>query len=226
MGVFLKFVLHLLANILWQRIGGKGGIPPVRLPKGKKPVVIPVVSPWQTVVVMWTARKMWAAFGGQFKDRLAASPHGAAQQVGSWLPNAPAKPQAVKPAASKAVAAKATPSAPAVASRAPQTWAGTALPAAPASPATPPATPRAAAPTAQAQAVPAATTMPAPRPASNYATRQIDDQDAAPAKAPDAPAPAAAAPSAPPPPAPAMVPSTQASNLRAGSLLSSLRRRS
>lgn len=227
MGV-LKFLVHLLANIIWQRIGGKDGIPPVRLPKGKGPVVIPVMSPWQTVVAMWTMRKLWAAFGGQFKDILSSSPNGTAQQVGSWLPNAPAKPK--KPAASKAAAV--APSVPAPNLRAPQTWTATAQPAATPAPPSPPAA------QAAAPGTPPAATSPAPRRAPNYATRPFnaDDQDAAAGVAPVAPAPTAAvppapvaAPAAPPvaaPPTPVDSPAAPGSKLRPGSLLSSLRRRS
>ena len=216
MGVFLKFVLHLMANILWAKIGGKGAIPPVRLPKGKKPVSIPVVSPWQTVVVMWTARKMWAAFGGQFKDILASSPNGAAQHLGTLLPDAPAKPK--KPGAPKA--ASPASSAPVAAPRASQTWAGTAKPVPAPAPPSPPA----------ASTPPAAPPMPAPRPAPNYATRPLNDYNAAPddtsATAPAASSPPVAVPPTPVPPTPVDSPAAPASKLRPGSLLSSLRRRS
>lgn len=216
MGTFLKFVLHLMANILWQRIGGKGATPPVRLPKGKKLVDIPVVSPWQTVMVMWAARKVWSSFGGKFKDILAASPHGPAQQLGSWLPNPPAKAKPSKPAAPKA----AVPAPIAPAPRAPQTWAGMAQPAAPAPPSH--AVPHVAAP-----ATPSVTPKPTPRPAPNYATRQFNDQDDAPAATPTSPAaPVATVPDAPAPDAPPTPPVAAGSKLRPGSLLSSLRRRS
>lgn len=213
MGVFLKFVLHLMANILWQKIGGKGAIPPVRLPKGKKPVSIPVVSPWQTVVVMWTARKMWAAFGGQFKDILASSPNGAAQHLGTLLPDAPAKPK--KPDTSKA--ASPASNTPAAAPRAPQTWAGTAKPVPAPAPPSPPAA-----------STPPAAPVPTPRPMPNYATRPLNDYNAAHA-APDdtsATAPTASAPPVAVPPTPVDSPAAPASKLRPGSLLSSLRRRS
>lgn len=220
MGLFLKYLVHLVANILWQSIGGKGAVPPVRLPKGKKPVTIPVVSPWQTVVVMWVARKAWAAFGSQFKDILASSPHDAAKQVGSWLPNPSAKAKASKATEPKpaAPAAKA-PAAP----RAAHTWTASAQPAGTGptpSKATPPASPA-----TQAPAAPQ-TPRPATRPSPNYATRQLDDQDAA----PDYAAAAAVAPVVPSPPAQAPVtappatPPTPTSMPRIGSLLASLRR--
>lgn len=87
MGVFVKFLVSLVAHLIWQRVGGKGGIPPVRLPRANKPVIIPTVSTWQLMIAMWVMKKFWAQYGGQVKTRLTDTPHPIPRRIGSWLPD-------------------------------------------------------------------------------------------------------------------------------------------
>ena len=146
MSVFFRFVMTLLANVAWQRIGGKGAVPPVRLPRTKGPINIPVLTPWQMMAAMWVARKAWGRYGNQVKSRIDAVNHPAARQVGAWLPDPDL-----------------TASAPnAGAMHAPRTWTTTAQPAAPQAATAQPA-PSAAAP------------PPTSRPARDYDTRKLDD---------------------------------------------------
>jgi hypothetical protein len=202
MGVLLRFLFNLAANLAWQRAGGKGAIPPVKLPKGKRPVNIPVLAPWQMMAAMWVVRKMWGLLGHRVKDTLATSPNLAARQVGTWLPDPPADPNAPPAASSKISKINAPPVAPAPsASRASRTWIGAAQPA-PSGAKTAPSAP--AAPTPSAPPAPQPTTQVPPRPVRDYGTRRLDDTDGA--------ADAAATPAATPP------------TPRIGSLLGSLRR--
>jgi hypothetical protein len=87
MGVFVKFLVSLVAHLLWQRVGGRGGIPPVRLPRSNKPVIIPAVSTWQMMIAMWIMKKFWAQYGGHVKTRLSDTSHPIPRRIGSWLPD-------------------------------------------------------------------------------------------------------------------------------------------
>jgi hypothetical protein len=106
MGVFVKFLVSMVMHLLWQRVGGKGAIPPVRLPRSNKPVIIPAVSTWQLMIAMWVLKKFWAQYGGQVKSRLTDTSHPIPKRIGSWLPDTDAASHAV-------VNAPATPATPA-----------------------------------------------------------------------------------------------------------------
>ena len=86
MAVFLRFLLTMAANFAWQRIGGRGAIPPVKLPRSKQPLNLPILAPWQMMVGMWMARKFWGRYGTQVKDKFDNAAHPAARAVGSWIP--------------------------------------------------------------------------------------------------------------------------------------------
>ena len=86
MAVFIRFLLTVAANFAWQRIGGRGAIPPVKLPRSKQPLNLPVLAPWQMIVAMWMARKFWGRYGTQVKDKLDNAAHPAARTVGAWIP--------------------------------------------------------------------------------------------------------------------------------------------
>ena len=87
MAVFLRFLLTVVANFAWQRIGGRGAVPPVKLPRSKQPLNLPVLAPWQMMVAMWVARKFWGRYGVQVKDKLDNANHPAARVVGSLIPD-------------------------------------------------------------------------------------------------------------------------------------------
>lgn len=87
MAVFLRFLLTVAANFAWQRIGGRGAVPPVKLPRSKQPLNLPILAPWQMMVAMWMARKFWGRYGTQVKDKLDNAAHPAARAVGSMIPN-------------------------------------------------------------------------------------------------------------------------------------------
>ena len=86
MAGFIRFLLTVAANFAWQRIGGRGAIPPVKLPRSKQPLNLPVLAPWQMMVGMWIARKFWGRYGTQVKDKFDNAAHPAARTVGSWIP--------------------------------------------------------------------------------------------------------------------------------------------
>ncbi len=89
MAVFLRFLLTMVANFAWQRLGGRGAVPPVKLPRSKQPLNLPVLAPWQMMVAMWIARKFWGRYGVQVKDKLDNATHPAARAVGSLIPDDP-----------------------------------------------------------------------------------------------------------------------------------------
>ena len=86
MTVFLRFLMTVAANFAWQRIGGRGAIPPVKLPRSKQPMNLPILAPWQMMVGMWMLRKFWGRYGTQVKDKFDSAAHPAARTVGSWIP--------------------------------------------------------------------------------------------------------------------------------------------
>lgn len=90
MNILFKFLATLIANMIWQRVGGKGAIPPVRLPRSGKHINVPAVGSWQMMIAMWVLKKFWHQYGGSVKTRLTDMPHPVPRRVGSWLPDAPA----------------------------------------------------------------------------------------------------------------------------------------
>jgi hypothetical protein len=120
MSAFVRFLIGLAANMAWRRIGGGGAAPPVRLPRSKGPIPVPVLTPWQMMVGMWVARKVWNSFGDRVKSTLESSGHPAARQVGTWLPDTPGA-----SGAAKGTAAPGTTMTP------PRVWTTTAQPAPP-----------------------------------------------------------------------------------------------
>ena len=125
MAVFLRFLLTMAANFAWQRIGGRGAVPPVKLPRSKQPLNLPILAPWQMMVGMWAARKFWGRYGTQVKDKLNNAAHPAARTVGSWLPtDLNSDPKMAASAAGNAANANLQAGAPA-----PRVWTTTAQPA-------------------------------------------------------------------------------------------------
>ena len=86
MSVFLRYLASMLLHLMWRRAGKGGPLPPVRLP-GKGPVNLPVLGPWQMMVAMWLANKIWEKYGRDVKAHLMSTNHPAARGVGSMLPD-------------------------------------------------------------------------------------------------------------------------------------------
>ena len=90
MNVFLKFVFSLIAHAAWKRIGGGGAVPPIRLPRSKRVIGVPVLSSWQVMAAMWMAKKLWNRYGGTMKTRLTNAKNPVVRRVGSYVPDATA----------------------------------------------------------------------------------------------------------------------------------------
>lgn len=89
MNILLKFLFSLIAHTLWKRIGGGGAVPPIRLPRSKRIVNIPVFTSWQLMVVTWLARKAWHRYGDTVKTRLVNAENPVVRRVGSYVPDSP-----------------------------------------------------------------------------------------------------------------------------------------
>lgn len=87
MNVLLKFLFSLIAHAAWRRIGGRGAVPPVKLPKTKAPINVPVFSSWQLMAMMWLAKKVWQRHGGTVKTRLVNADNPVVRRVGSYVPD-------------------------------------------------------------------------------------------------------------------------------------------
>lgn len=87
MNKLLQFLFSLLAHAAWRRIGGGGAVPPIKLPRGKAPIPIPVFSSWQLMVMMWLIKKVWQRHGGSVKTRLVNAENPVVRRVGSYVPD-------------------------------------------------------------------------------------------------------------------------------------------
>lgn len=88
MPIFLRYLLSLIFHMTWSRVGKGAPVPPVRLPrKGKGPVTLPAIGPWQLMMAMWLVNKIWGKYGNNVKSHLLTAPHPAAKGLGSLLPD-------------------------------------------------------------------------------------------------------------------------------------------
>jgi hypothetical protein len=86
MSTLLKYLLSLAVHTMWMRSGKGGPVPRIPVPKGKKPVNLPVIGPWQMMLVTWLARKLWQRYGDDVKARVGKVDHPAARQIHDWIP--------------------------------------------------------------------------------------------------------------------------------------------
>jgi hypothetical protein len=56
------------------------------MPRGKGPVNLPVIGPWQVMITMWVLRKVWDKYGGDVKSHLSNVNHPAARRIGDLIP--------------------------------------------------------------------------------------------------------------------------------------------
>ncbi len=91
MAVFLKYLMILLVHLIWEHIGGRGPVPPIRVPK-KGPVTLPAISGWHVLIAFWLTKQLWShygqAVGGKVqeraKDRCAAARDRVNARVAAW----------------------------------------------------------------------------------------------------------------------------------------------
>lgn len=86
MSTFLKYLLSIAFHAAWMRAGKSGPVPPIRLPRGKGAVPLPVIGPWQMLVATWAMRKLWQRYGDDVRAKVGQVDHPAAQRVHDWLP--------------------------------------------------------------------------------------------------------------------------------------------
>ena len=92
MSIFFRYLFAILVQMAWSRVGKGGPVPPIRLPgKGKDPVKLPLIGPWQMMVAMWMMNKFWDRYGRDVKLKLMDTSHPVARRVGSLLPGAAGK---------------------------------------------------------------------------------------------------------------------------------------
>ena len=86
MSVFFRYLISMLVQMMWMRMGNRGPVPPIRVPR-KGPVNLPVIGPWQMMITMWMMKTFWEKYGRDVKLKLMSSDHPVAKRVGSLLPN-------------------------------------------------------------------------------------------------------------------------------------------
>ena len=87
MGTFLKYLLSLAFHMAWARSGKGGPVPPIRLPKGRGTIPVPVIGPWQMLLVSWALQKLWQRYGDDVRARVGKVDHPVAERVHDWLPS-------------------------------------------------------------------------------------------------------------------------------------------
>jgi hypothetical protein len=90
MATLLKYLLSLAVHSAWMRAGKGGAAPPLRMPGGKA-VPLPVIGPWQMLLISWVARKLWQRYGDEVRTRVAKVDHPAAQRLHDWIPSTTAQ---------------------------------------------------------------------------------------------------------------------------------------
>lgn len=94
MSVLIRYLLSLAVHLAWQRIGKGKAVPPIRVPVGRgKRGPLPVLSSWQIMAATYVLRRVWSAYGGEIRARLATAKHPAVRSLASKIPDpvAPAK---------------------------------------------------------------------------------------------------------------------------------------
>ena len=86
MGTLVKYLLSLAVHAAWMRAGKGGATPPIRMPGKKAPVNLPVIGPWQMMLITWMVRKLWTRYGDDVKARVGQVDHPAARQIHDWIP--------------------------------------------------------------------------------------------------------------------------------------------
>ena len=89
MGTLLRYLMAYAVQVMWQRSGKGGATPPMRMPFGKnkgKAMPMPMIGPWQMMIMMWIARQIWAIYGNQVKAKLSGVNHPVASHIGNILP--------------------------------------------------------------------------------------------------------------------------------------------
>jgi hypothetical protein len=87
MATFIKYLLSLALHTAWMRAGKSGPVPRVPLPRGKGHLPLPVIGPWQMLLVTWAARKLWQRYGDDVRAQVGKVDHPAAQRVHDWIPS-------------------------------------------------------------------------------------------------------------------------------------------
>lgn len=82
-----KWLLALGAQRMWQRAGGRGPVPPIRLKRGADPLKLPNLSTWQTILLLWMVKELWGRYGHGVKTQLMVARHPILNRVGAWLPD-------------------------------------------------------------------------------------------------------------------------------------------
>ena len=106
MATLFRYLMAYAVQLAWQRAGKGGATPPVRMPFGKnkgKSLPMPMLGPWQMMILMWLGRQIWAIYGNQVKSKLRDINHPVTKHIGQILPDTGTAPQPGTPnAASQA----------------------------------------------------------------------------------------------------------------------------
>lgn len=73
MSNLLRYLFSFAVHLIWLRSGRSGPVPPLRLPLGKnkgRHLPLPVIAPWQLMIVLWVAKKIWGRYGDDIQQRL------------------------------------------------------------------------------------------------------------------------------------------------------------
>lgn len=92
MGTLIRYLISFGLQLAWQRAGKGGATPPMRMPFGKnrgKTVPLPILGPWQMMVAMWLARRVWDSYGTQIKDKVRNVQHPLAGHINDFLSGTP-----------------------------------------------------------------------------------------------------------------------------------------
>ena len=104
MSTFFRYLLSFAMQMAWRRAGKGGAIPPVRLPgKGKPPINLPLIGPWQMMAATWVLKRVWGRYGSQITSHLQNNANDLTRRAAKFIPN----PQTAGSSASKATSGSA-----------------------------------------------------------------------------------------------------------------------
>ena len=88
MSTFFRYLLSLAMHLAWRRAGKGGAIPPMRLPgKGKAPVNLPMIGPWQMMAATWVLKRVWARHGTTIKSHLQNNANDLTRRAAKYIPD-------------------------------------------------------------------------------------------------------------------------------------------
>ena len=88
MSTLFRYLLSFAVQMAWRRAGKGGAIPPMRLPgKGRQPVNLPIIGPWQMMAATWVLKRVWGKYGSQIKNHLANNSNDLTRRAAQYIPD-------------------------------------------------------------------------------------------------------------------------------------------